>query len=255
MLTKEMVTWDPGWKIVKILRSDTIIVYKDGLNLWAKQYEFVPENFNYEKGNMGYLRIGKEFRELIPGFYFAFGNAPLVPLNQKSPKIRIYMNIKPKFAFKIVEFVTEDLNELMIPFHFKILKDSTSYFGTDSGVIYLDKYYINKSIEGIKNIYYKSKNFLNPDISVFTKKIADGFALAEDPDNGMSFGEHRSTILAKALYNTIKKHSNSIKNNTVNRMQFQKEIIVYLEKCGINIEKPFLNHGNIDDYDIILENL
>ena len=97
--------------------------------------------------------------------------------------------------------MTLTLNNNEVPFSFKILNLIVPIlFGLTLECLYINKEDLNNSINLISSIYGNVKKYLKTNTSFFTKKIVPGLALAEDPNNKESFGQHRSRILAESLY-------------------------------------------------------
>ena len=71
-------TFESGW-VIKSLESDGIVgAEKDGLTVFALPDEVkAAKGHTQELGAKCAVRIGKEHRNLIPGFYMAFGDASI----------------------------------------------------------------------------------------------------------------------------------------------------------------------------------
>jgi len=243
---KGVGTWEPGWEVHRILdkESNNLVVKKNGLMLWVHSYQFIPyDQKKYSVGEKGYVSMVKEFRELLSGFYMANGN---VSLKENASVIRIYWNVSGDGAIPIMEHLTTELNDNHLPFQFKILNNINYFIRSDAAVLYIDKQNINDMGLSLSRIYKKIKPFLKPTTPLFAKKLASGLSLAEDPNNGESFGQNRSRILAEALYEIYNKNVLSITDQLV-------QIGKHFSKNDINIEKPFLkNNDSLDNYDEIL---
>ena len=70
----------------------------------------------------------------------------------------------------------------------------------------MDKKILEKSIYALSKIYNNIKSFLKADTPLFAKRLSSGISLAEDPQNGESFGQNRSKILSEAIYEIYKKN-------------------------------------------------
>ena len=85
-------TWEGGWKILRIEDDGRIAVRKNGLTLWISSKHFKPNSHMLNAGQMGTIRMVKEYRRLSPGFYMINGNAPQLT-EFDNDVIRIYWNI------------------------------------------------------------------------------------------------------------------------------------------------------------------
>ena len=237
-------TWEPGWEIFDIEKNGRIIVKKNELKLWILRSQFIPSDANnITIGNKGFLAMVKEFRELLPGFYMANGN---VSLEEGIPIVRIYWNVILKGAIPLVNILTTELNKYGVPFQFKILNNINYFFRADSGVLYMSKKYLENSIPSLSRIYNHVKSFLKPETPLFAKRLSPGISLAEDPENGESFGQNRSRIFAESIFQIYKK-------NLSEKEEKIKEVKGYFRSKSIDINRPYLkNIESIDIYEKIL---
>jgi hypothetical protein len=83
---------------------------------------------------------------------------------------------------------------------------------------------------------------LEPGIPAFTKSLAPGLGLAEDPGEGQSFGEHRCHLLAEALIATHESGLRSLPERT-------RVVADRFERAGLDLAAVFLNPGSRDQYD------
>lgn len=237
-------TWEPGWEVRKIEGNGQLAAYKDGLTLWISPKQFLLyDDGEIAIGKKGYIAMVKEFRTLLPGFYMANGDAPL---DQTPPLTRIYWNVDSQDAALLLNVLTRELNNEDIPFQFKILSDPGTFYRMDAGVLYISKRHLEKSKNALKNIYGRTRKTFKPETSLFCKRLAPGVSLAEDPKNGESFGQHRTRLLAEAMYQTHEK-------NILTKEEKFDNVSAYFAKSGVDIRRPYLNSGSVDDYDTMLE--
>lgn len=70
-------TWEAGWRIASIDEDGRAAVIKDAVTFWVS-----PEGLRARRlapGEPCRVRIGKELRNFVPGFYVAIGNGPAEP--------------------------------------------------------------------------------------------------------------------------------------------------------------------------------
>ena len=173
-------TWDPGWEIIKKEKNNQeFAVKKDGLILWVYSHEIFVQQGTAEVGKKSSIKIGKEFRELYPGFYTALSNATFD--DKQRNEVRLYWNITARGAVSLVESLTTEMNSIKIPFRFKILKNPTSFSRADGATLYINKQYLVNSNDSLTKIYKKIVSHLNHPTSLFAKELAPGLSLAESP--------------------------------------------------------------------------
>ena len=106
-------------------------------------------------------------------------------------------------------------------------------------------YAFKNDYEAIRNalesIHSKVMPYLKYETPVFTKPLAFGLGLAENPEYGISFGVSRCQILAEAIVNAGYHNNKSL----ARRLKIVRECF---EEKKINIERPFLNPGSSDTY-------
>jgi hypothetical protein len=241
-------TWEAGWKIVKLEDNGQIAALKNDLTVWFDRTYFRLKDNDRGKpkvGEYGYVKMPKEFRNLLPGFYMVNGNK-LQEENNNDILVRLYWNVQFSHAGLLVKLISSCLNNLRVPFKFKILNNPMSYPRADAAVLYIHKEYYRKSEKSINKIYSQIRDFLCYPTPFFAKTMAPGLSLAEDPKkNAESFGQNRSRLLAQSLYQ-IKVN----KTKTIDKMI--EEIGLHFKKSNININSPYMNPNSIDDYKVII---
>jgi HopA1 effector protein family len=241
---KGVGSWDPGWEIIKIEKiGGQFAVQKNGLTLWAYPKEIFVQAGTVKVGQKAHIKIGKEFRELSPGFYMANGNARSE--DSSGIVVRVYWNITAAGAVPLMKNLTTELNAINLPFRFKILKNPYVFSRVDAAVLYINKQHLGNSKSSLSKVHRRIRPYLNHPTPYFAKELVPGLSLAESPRSEESFGEHRCRILAEAVYNTYKKGIRSLDAKV-------SEIIQYFAGSGIDINHAYLNPNSVDDYDVLL---
>jgi hypothetical protein len=251
-------SWDPGWQIIRIEKNRQLVVHKDGLTLWIHPWQFASYDREIKMGKKGYIPMVREYRLLLPGFYMANSDAPLddpaVP-----PIVRIYWNIHARGSVRLLQSITLRLNANRVPFKFKILSNPSLFKRADSAVLYVCKKYLPGLREILSKIYQASKQYMKDETPLFAKRLAPGISLAEDPDNGESFGQNRCRILAEAICTIAvarkmaeREYGSDFSTHSICIKEIDG-IESYFNKFGIDIDRPYLkSKSSIDDYDTIL---
>jgi hypothetical protein len=91
------------------------------------------------------------------------------------------------------------LNRASLPFRLKVSNDIGLFGRCDAGVIYVRKRDYAAVGDALLTIYQEIARHLKPKIPAFTKQLAPGVGLAEDPGLVESFGEHRCPLLPTLL--------------------------------------------------------
>ncbi|NEO81826.1 T3SS effector HopA1 family protein [Moorena sp. SIO4G3] len=158
-----------------------------------------------------------------------------------------YFNFESEAAIILMKYLTTQLNEIEIPFVFKVLHNPLNYQRYDSGMLQFHRsnYQLFKQI--LQTIYPEIESHFQPQIPIFTKAIAPGIGLVENPYSqllftyGETFGMNRCQIVANAL---VEAHQNGDESPEA-RMKY---IIQHFDQMGIDLERPYLNPGSEDIY-------
>jgi len=231
-------TWEGGWKVIAKDNENNLIVQKNRLMLWVKPTQFsLEEDRGSEK--IGMIKIGKEYRYLIQGFYMALGNTYSKKIGKNVKTLRFYWNINYTHSSVLLKLITTEFNTDLIPFKFKVLNDPNKYPRADGAVLYVPKTHYSDTVSALSRINPIIAKHLNPQTPLFAKTLAPGISFAEDPENGESFGRHRSRILAEGLYSAYLK-------NIISSEAILEELQVYFQKHKIRLYEPFLDFESID---------
>jgi hypothetical protein len=236
-------TFESGWVIKTLEPQGVVGAEKNGLTVFAP-----PEDFKLVKGITAAVgeecavRIGKEYRHLIPGFYMAFGDASMDEGDAAAPLVRLYWHISSVGAPPLVRAVTLELNRIGVPFRFKSVNDPNLYARADAAVLYLTRRSYAKARGALLKVYGLVKPWLFGDVPMLTKRVGNGVGLAEDPGNdALSFGQHRCQIVAEAL---MKSYENGDRT-TEDRL---KTVINSFAGQGFDTERLYLQPGSRDVY-------
>ena len=191
----------------------------------------------------GYVSVfcKKQSTTIQPGFYFAFGDT-LPDQQDETCPVRLYWNVQESGVVELVRCVTRELNRFKIPFRFKCLTRAGLYMRNDAAVLYVAKRLYRVVAELLADSYQRLAGQLRTDTPLFSKPLAPGLGLAEDPGNGESFGSHRCRLVAEAVWDvhTQGKQTVAARLEAVEK-QFQQN--------GLAIESPHLGRGSINSYD------
>lgn len=241
--------FDQGWLVLKQENDGGFTVTKGGLKLYIEPEKHLQDS---EKsavvGNSVAIRMPKNLVQ--NGFYVAVGNEGLSRVessNNPPVTVRIYFNLTPEGAVRVMENLTRQLNELAIPFHFKVLYNPNDYERYDSGVLYFDENDYEKVREVLLDIHHENESYFKSEIPLFTMQIAPGLGLAEEPDHKFgeqeSFGMNRCQILANGLLNALQNGDNS----TDSRI---KAIFEEFNRLGIDLQYTYLNANSENIYEL-----
>jgi hypothetical protein len=229
------------WRVLGIDGTDTVIE-RQGLRLWVAADELC-DGPDVRPGVEVAVRLPNDLPHRSPGFYTALGDVAL-PDTDAGPLVRIYWNLTPAGAPHALRIVTTALNAARIPFRFKVADAPAGFARRDAGVLYLLARHYPTVAELLSARYVRLRDTLGPGTPAFTKQLAPGLALAEDPGDGGSFGLHRCGLVAQALVQTRQPRHRS----PGARLAAVSE---HLLAHGIDPDAPHLNPGSTGDYPVL----
>jgi hypothetical protein len=231
--------WENGW-LIRRFEEDKAVLFKEGLELWvhAEECKLAPDKSSMPM--TASLRLPKELLNFSPGFYIALSDKEFNE-DKSQTLVRLYWNLTSEGAVHFVRSVTSKLNKNGLPFKLKIVNDPLRYTRCDVAILYIHKtdYLIIGQI--LAKLYPKVSKYLKNSVPALTKPLAPGIGLAEDPEQGLSFGMHRSKLLADGIIRAYEQGKKSLHE----RLQVVEERFA---EDGIDLEKPYLNPGSVDDY-------
>ncbi len=238
-------TWEPGW-VVRAMEDDgTLAVSKrgDDITLWAQPEQFRPVDGTVTVGSAGRLRLAKELREMLPGYYTMLGDAdqPADGNGSQGDTLRFYWHLTPEIAPGWIDELTHRFNTVGVAFHAKVLSDPGAYVRADAGVLYVALADAAAAMALLPDLHRAVSASLRPTTPMFTKRLARGVAIAEDPGDGRSFGQHRCQLVAEGLVRAFQDGRTAAEDVTA-------AVAARFADDGLLISRPWLNPGSRQRY-------
>lgn len=233
--------FDPGWLILREETDGTLAVKKGSLTLHIEREKHLQDcEQKAVVGDNVAIRMPKNL--IQNGFYLAVSNTEA---QSHDNMVRVYFNFKPDGAVSVMHLLTQMLNDIPIFFHFKVLYNPKEYQRHDSGVLYIEKPNYEAVKKALETVYLENKSHFKSEIPLFTKQLARGLGLAEEPDSKFaqqeSFGMNRCQIIANGLLQAWLEGDNSPEARI-------KAIHEQFSQLGIDVEHPYLNANSEDIY-------
>ncbi|MBE8988321.1 T3SS effector HopA1 family protein [Nostoc sp. LEGE 12450] len=242
--------FDPGWSVLREETNGNLVVNKGGLRL------HIERDKHLQTGEQAAV-VGDSVAIKLPknrvqnGFYMAVSNVGFNRIENaenQAVTVRIYFNVTPEGAVVVMDHLTQQLNDLVIPFSFKMLYNPKEYQRYDSGVLYFHQRDYEVVRKVLKTIYQENQSHFKPEIPLFTKQLAPGVGLAEEPDQKFavqeSFGMNRCQIVANGLLTAWYQEDNSIEGR-------MKAILEQFSSLGIELQSSYLNVNSKDIYTVL----
>jgi hypothetical protein len=232
--------WEEGWRL-HAAENDIVDVERGGLIVRASYQEgIIAEDPQLKPNTPIRLCLPKEFLGMSPGFYMVVGNRSLRVADGRS-LVRVYWNLTSEGAVSFVEIASDVLNRAGLPFRLKVLSDPLLFKRCDAAVIYLHRSDFCDSAVIFQKIYNRIRRHLKVLTPIFTKRLAPGVGLAEDPGSGWSFGQSRCRLVADGAIRAYEQGKKTLDG--------QLDVVANrFAEDGLNLSAPFLNPGSEDHY-------
>jgi hypothetical protein len=236
--------FDPGWLILRQTSDGLLAVEKNGLTVHISRERHLPsaeKPLNF--GEQTAIRLPSN--QLEQGYYIAVGNAGPVVASERNPIVNIYFNLDTESIFAIMANLTVTLNAVEIPFTFKAPHDENYYERCDTGILSLARSQYTAVQSKLETLYQTHQEQFRTSVPLFTKRLAPGLALAEQPLQPItpqeSFGMHRFQIVAEGLIRAWR-------HNITTPTERQQSILDSFATYGVRIDFPYLNPDTLDCY-------
>jgi hypothetical protein len=247
--------FDPDWQVLRREPDGSLAVTKGGLTMHIESISLAPaKQARHLEPMMQSAKVGDLIDIWMPknrlqdGCYVAVSNiGQKVQANFDTDlgRGRIYLNLTPSGAIAMMEGLTLELNNEAIPFSFQVPYNYSAYGRYDSGVLYFERHDYPTVRKVLQAVYAQHQSHFHPETPLFTKFLAPGLSLAEEPNQKFvaqeSFGMNRCQIVANALLEAWQKGKNSVEE----RIQ---TIYKHFAKFGIDLQRPYLNPCSEDIY-------
>lgn len=233
--------FSPDWRLVWQETDGSLVVAKDGLALHIdRNYHLQSKERTATLCDSVAIRMP---RNLVQnGFYVAVGNAG--PQSNQNI-VRVYFNVSTEGAVALMSSITQQLNVIPIPFSFKALYNPSDYGRYNCAVLYFEKNHYQTVRLVLQTVYLENQCHFQRKVPLFTKLIAPGLAIAEEPNRKFadieSFGMNRCQLVANALLEALQQGNESPQA----RMAL---IFQHFSRLGIDLQHPYLNANSEDIY-------
>ena len=239
--------FNPGWRVLRQENDGSLAVKANNLTLHIERKRHLQ--VTDQLATVGDLvAIWTPRNRVQNGFYMAVGNAG--PENHGNldghfKTVRIYFNLSSEGAVAVMRCITRQLNKIKLPFTFKVLYNPSDYGRYDSGVLYFEKSNYEVVRQVIQTVYKENQVHFQKQVPLFTKVLAPGLALAEEPNRKFSiqesFGMNRCKIVANGLLEAWQKGDNSPEGG-------MQTILQHFALLGIDLQRSYLNANSEDIY-------
>jgi hypothetical protein len=232
-------SWDRGWRVCRA-EAHGLVVTQDGLRVRVGTGEWRSEAVSPSPGATVAIRMPKELPAASPGYYTAVGDAELRPAAGE-PIVRAYFHATASGAAPLVRGLTAGLNARGLPFRLKVLNAPAAFIRCDAAVVVLPATCLQPARPVLRDVADRLRALLRPATPAFTRPVAHGVALAEQPRTRESFGENRCRLLADGIVAAYERGLDR---------PAEREALVWehLARAGIDPRAPYVHAGAPDAF-------
>jgi hypothetical protein len=242
--------WNPNFRVLRQEVDGSLAVQRRDITLHIKRERHLQlANQSAAVGDL--VSIWMLPSQIKGRFYAAIGDTAgqLTIISEDSPdqavKVLVYFNFSPEGAVAVMKALTARLNEIKVPFTFYVLHNPSNYGVYNSGILRFERSSYELVRQVLQTIYTDNQFHFQNQVPLFTKMLAPGLALAEEPEHPfklqVNFEMNRCQIVANALLEAHHKGDESPEA----RMKY---IFKHFDHSGIDIERPYLNPNSEDIY-------
>ena len=131
-------TWEPDWTVRQVASDGQVVVGRNELDLWATPEDVRTATGRLAPGDRCRLRVPRELRHLMKGYFYVFGDAEEDEIDSGSsisvePQWRYYWHLTSEAAAPFIAAATSILNASSVPFRLKVLRIQTTTTGRTPG--------------------------------------------------------------------------------------------------------------------------
>jgi hypothetical protein len=266
---------DPNWLVIEQV-DDRWHVTKDDLTLHIQPRHLVEPSAELSPGKFVSLKMPPSLVER--GIYIAVGdmgsvnNRSKVSPSDDSTINQLYFNVGTGGALCLLDSLTQELNQVRVPFELIINYDETEFDRFDVVVLEFKSSDFDLIYSVVQTTYQNHQACFRPEIPFFCKFLAPGLGFAEKlrsrsmgeaqsrSEGGASspkvhhknIGQHYCGIIALALVelwqqelqpdnlpeNQLNNHNNKLDSQPNNKLNY---VLNYLSEKRVDIEHLYLN--------------
>jgi HopA1 effector protein family len=237
--------WDLNWRIYAVGQNGQLYLQKGEFQHTAMAGEYISQGTPLQPGSQVDLWIRRESFQAQPGFYFVYSETPTDSWDEFE-LLRYYFHARPKSVPALLRHLTTELNRLRVPFRLKTLTEPTHYSRADAMVLYFARRYHPLAARLVLGMPEEVAAGLRLETPLFARTLCPGVGIAEDPNNGESFGMHRCRLTAEGVLDAWAAGLQTVDARL-------RAIDARFRAAQLNLDRPHLSPGSSDLEDVTEE--
>jgi hypothetical protein len=243
--------FDPGWLVLREASDGLLAVQKNGLTMHvSRDRHLSPTEQAVDIGETVAVHLPRN--RIESGCYVAVGNKGPVQSSEAEycQIVEIYFNLGAEDIITVMGDLTAALNNLSLPFTFKVPYEADECDRYDTGVLNFNKSHYIGIQPVLATIYQTHQSAFRPEVPLFAKQLAPGLALAEDPLHRFTPQESFSINRCQTIADGLLKAWRDGQGSPEARMN---AILESFATHGIDLNHPYLNPESMDCYSPIVD--
>jgi len=235
--------WVSGWTVTSISNRGRIAVASNGQHRVVCRVDVLPVARPYLPPRIGERVSITARRDVVdPAGAFWFAYAGGWDENAIPPGlVRFYWNAPRYAAPSVVGSVTRHLAGTRTSYALKVAIGDADVLRPEGVVLYLTTDEVDGACPAIREAYREVAAQLRAAVPRLTLRLGHGLAVAEDPDTGESFGQHRCRLVAEAI-------SHGLRIGSAGGAETGAALLEHVRAGGIDPKRPHLRPGSTKDY-------
>jgi hypothetical protein len=195
--------FDTGWVVQSFGAFGDIVVTRGAEELYVQRTDYVNLTrlaAPVRAGDTVAVTTRRDSDAPQEGWWYTWGSAAPPP---GPPMLRVYWNCGPEPVAEVVRAITAVLEEKGLPYMLKCPSDAALFGRCDSLVLYVTQDVWKSAMDGLRAAHRQVEKSLGPDVPRLAMRLGPGVAIAEDPADGRSFGESRSSAVADGVMHVL----------------------------------------------------
>lgn len=187
--------WESGWRVVKAA-DGWAFLHNGQLTLFLQDRRLLHP-VGAGEGEEVFLRLPCSRENLELGFFFLVGRAG--PVNKSAPRTRLYLNLEPAFASRLVRQLLFGGAAEQLRFEARLVNDPAAYGRVDTARIDVEPEGREGLLALLSDFAADHPGWLRAGTPLFTREVTVGLGAGEVDGEGESFGERRCRLWAEAV--------------------------------------------------------
>ena len=234
----ERSRWDTGWTFVGRSR-DSYLVRRQGIDFSVSADGIRPApDDTLEAGREVQVLVPADRWSRSPGFMLFDGRNLLPPRSAGDRRTRLYLDMDEEGARWVIGLCGR-FNHEGLPFGLKVAGHPAEYDRCDTVVLFFARDDYPRASQILVDAATGIAPRPRPGVPAFTRRLAAGVSVADDPATGESFGESRCRLLAAGILRAHAAGADTLES----RMD---EIEACFLEEGRTLDRPHLEPGSVE---------